>query len=98
MIPEANRLPAVLPLRDVTIGIAGGFPIRIGALDRNVQDIQRGHRLPMPLVSNIVVGTDEVTIVGGIVLWLSCRWVSQGWIRLANGGIAGRLLCVRVIL
>ena len=66
MIPEANRLQAVLPLRDVTIGIAGGFPIRIGALDRNVQGIQRGHRLPMPLVSNIVAGADEVTIVGGV--------------------------------
>jgi hypothetical protein len=66
MIPEANRLQAVLPLRDVTIGIAGGFPIRIGALDRNVQSIQRGHRLPMPLVSNIVARADEVTIVGGI--------------------------------
>ena len=66
MIPEANRLQAVLPLRDVTIGIAGGFPIRIGALDRNVQGIQRGHRLPMPLVSNIVAGADEVTVVGGV--------------------------------
>jgi hypothetical protein len=40
----------------------------------------------------------SVTIVGGFILWLSCRRVGRGWIRLVDGCIAGRLLCVRGLL
>jgi hypothetical protein len=56
----------VLPIANGAIGIAAGFPLRISDTEDNVQSIQRGPRLPMPLVNSIVKGAESTWIAGGI--------------------------------